>query len=615
VTHRTPDGLFLAFQSALAGRYALERELGRGGMGIVYLARELHLDRLVAIKLLPPELAERPALRERFLREARLAARLSHPHIIPIHAVHEVDGFVCFVMAFIDGETLTQRVHARGPLSVSDGIRLLREVAWALGHAHGQALVHRDIKPDNILIEHDTGRALVADFGIAAATDDDVGTGAVGTPEFMSPEQAKGAQADARSDIYSLGVTAYFALSGHLPFSADSSAALLAMHLEEAPRPLSSVANAVPRRLATLVDQCLAKDPERRPVSAQHFADALALGLEQKRALPAALRAFVKRGGRLDGAGTVLALFGGVAAGATLTYASGPAAGLAAMLGVYVAIPAPYAVIAARRLLDLGFAHADLESAFMAERDSSREERSGGVSRLRRWLERGLASVAQVTGATTAVLLPFLFTGDAARLGTVGALALLTGAVATLCTLGYLGVMQLRRDVDLEFWQRVWTGAFGQWAFAVARRIRGRASVTRAMTHRATELSLSLAAEQLYETLPQSTRESLGDLPTLMQRLQRDATNLRRQLGLLQDAPFAEQQSKVQARLQDVVNAMESIRLGLLRLHAGALSLQAFTTQLELAEGVCADVDRLIEAHEDVHAALRFPPAVELTPA
>ena len=184
------DPVLLAFQMALAGRYSIDRELGRGGMGVVYLAREVHLDRLVAIKLLPPDRAAQPGLRERFLREARLAAKLSHPNIIPIHAVEDTGGFVFYVMAFVDGETLAQRVRTRGPLPSSEGARVLREVAWALAHAHGQGLVHRDVKPDNILLESATGRVLVADFGIAAAAGDSGGDGISGTPEFMSPEQA-----------------------------------------------------------------------------------------------------------------------------------------------------------------------------------------------------------------------------------------------------------------------------------------------------------------------------------------------------------------------------------------------------------------------------------------
>src|SRR5882724_1613330 len=162
-----PDRLFLDFQSVLAGRYSLERELGRGGMGVVYLAREVRLDRPVAIKLLPPHHAGDEHLRDRFLREARTAAKLSHPHIIPIFAVDEVGAFVFFAMAYVAGETLTERVRRLGPLAPSEAGRVLREVAWALAYAHSQGLVHRDVKPDNIMLEEASGRALVADFGIA----------------------------------------------------------------------------------------------------------------------------------------------------------------------------------------------------------------------------------------------------------------------------------------------------------------------------------------------------------------------------------------------------------------------------------------------------------------
>src|ERR1041384_2253705 len=162
------DTIFLGFQTALAGRYSIERELGRGGMGIVYLAREVRLDRLVALKLLPPALARLPGPRERFLREARLAAKLSHPNIIPIYAVDEVAEYVFFAMAYVEGETLTERVRNRGPLPPGDATRLLREIAWALAYAHAQGVIHRDVKPDNIMLEAGSGRALVADFGIAA---------------------------------------------------------------------------------------------------------------------------------------------------------------------------------------------------------------------------------------------------------------------------------------------------------------------------------------------------------------------------------------------------------------------------------------------------------------
>jgi serine/threonine-protein kinase len=270
---------------ALGDAYTIEGEIGRGGMGVVYRARDERLQRRVAIKVLPPELAFQQDIRERFTREAQTAARLSHPHIVPIHSVGEGQGLVYFVMGYVDGESVAARIRRRGSLSVDEARRIMMETADALSAAHAMSVIHRDIKPDNILLEGTRGRVMVTDFGIAKALSATSGatlTGigvAIGTPAFMSPEQAAGERdIDGRSDLYSLGVVTYQMLTGALPFNAPSVAGILMKQITEPAPDLRIKRPDTPEDLAQAVGRCLEKDPESRWATA----DALRRALESR---------------------------------------------------------------------------------------------------------------------------------------------------------------------------------------------------------------------------------------------------------------------------------------------------------------------------------------------
>lgn len=277
-------GELAAFRAALRGQYDIQRELGRGGMGIVLLARDERLDRAVALKVLPPHLAEDGDTRERFLREARMAAQLSHPNIVPVYRADEIGGFAFFAMGFVEGETLGERIRDRGTLPAADTVRILREVAWALAYAHARGIVHRDIKPDNILLDRQSGRAIVTDFGIARAdfnpalTQDGL---VLGTVHYMSPEQATGDALDGRSDLYALGCIGYLALSGRLPFDGTSPQGVLVAHATKEPPALRSVAPSVDPALASVIDRLLRKLPDQRFSTGEALADALGKAIEQ----------------------------------------------------------------------------------------------------------------------------------------------------------------------------------------------------------------------------------------------------------------------------------------------------------------------------------------------
>ncbi|HEX3234978.1 MAG TPA: protein kinase [Gemmatimonadales bacterium] len=272
--------LFAALQAALGPQYRLERELGRGGMGAVFLATDATLDRRVAIKVVHPELTAHPSIARRFLAEARTIARLRHPNVVAVHTAGSTDGLLYYVMDEVAGESLRQRLTREPRLDPALVGRIVADVAAALDAASRAGIVHRDVKPENVLLEEASGRAMLADFGIARAMLGDgsgptTGQGvAVGTPAYMSPEQAAGEEVDGRSDLYALGVVAYEMLAGHPPFQGPNRV-VVSKHIAERPVPIERVRPDAPRRLAASVMKALEKHPAERWQSGEELRQAL----------------------------------------------------------------------------------------------------------------------------------------------------------------------------------------------------------------------------------------------------------------------------------------------------------------------------------------------------
>lgn len=638
---------FLELQQALAGRYSLERELGRGGMGIVYLAREVRLDRPVALKLLPATFAAQRTLRERFLREARTAARLSHPHIVPIHAVDEVGDFVFMVMAYVEGQTLEQRVRDRGPLPATDAARVLREVAWALAYAHAQGVVHRDIKPANILLEGGSGRALVTDFGIAHVSDSPAltsGAEILGTAEFMSPEQASGEPVDGRSDLYALGVVGYYMLSGGVPFAGPTVAATLAKQITQVAAPLSSVAPEVPVALAHAIDRCLAKDPAARFEGGEQLAEALGTALERRSRIPLALHVFNERLQHASRPMAAMAMGSLFATTITVMFASDAATmppgfvTVTAIMAAFLAgTPVGMAVQIVRRLLRSGHGHDELLRALRIQIEERREtlasERAPTPSRWDRLILRAGVSalLVNVAGLLYMILGPYFPAFETV------VLPIMNVAGVTYMGAGlYLGSKHIvGGTVPGEPGLKFWKSRIGRWLFRLAGLGLDRLPAVGA-SYRPTELAIGMAADRLFEDLPAAVRESFSELPAHLRALELHAENARARIaeldaiahdveqggaldrqralalaggtgearddlaGDIRDARAAAEQ-----RLAEVVGALETIRLQLLRMHAGVGSPVGTTADLTAALDMSKDLEYLIEGQREVNQLLK----------
>ena len=620
---------FLEFQAALAGEYSLQRELGRGGMGIVYLARDVQLDRDVAIKVLPRELAQTAEAREWFLREARTAAGLSHPHIVPIHRVGEAGDFVFFVMSYVEGETLGERLRSRGPLAPAEAARILREVAWALAYAHGRGIVHRDVKPDNILLEAGTGRALVTDFGIAhgrgGATSAADPARIMGTAHYMSPEQAAGLPVDGRSDVYALGVVGHLAVSGRLPFEAASLPALITRQAAETPPGVLRVAPALPAGLAAAIDRCLARDPEDRFPDGEALAAALAPAPETRPALPPTLRAWLAARNPLLvpylgwSTGFSVLLLGNIYA---LSIGNpGSSIGDVALLLTIASSPlvpiVGFHLYQAHRQFRAGHTLADLRTALQVEqRERAESEALARKDEEPRW--HRLLRVATVGSAGWLATTIGLVAQGVMHENRTNIWWLIVPVLSTL----FLGAASNALDVQFipdrirKWWQtgireRLWNSPAGEW---LAKRMDAPdRSAIGAGAFRATEAALGVAAGELFAALPAAFREQLSELPATVAALEAAAAAARAEIELVAalGPPDAGEGSALEARrkaatahLAESVAALEGIRLDLLRLHAGAADLAPLTTLIDSARRLGEDAVRLAEAQEEVDFAV-----------
>ena len=604
-----------ALQTALRGRYLLEGELGRGGMGIVFLGRDIALERPVAIKLLPPHFAGIAEIRARFLQEARTAARLAHPHIIPIHAVETHGDLACFVMSYVPGRTVAEVVEQEGPLPPGVVARLIQEVAWALAYAHQQGVVHRDVKPDNILLERGSGRALVMDFGIAHVARDTPITPPdqrFGTARYASPELAGGEPADGRSDLYSLGVTAYFALTGRTPFEGDHASALLVQHLTAPPPPVASLRPGTPAALAQAIDRCLAKDPADRYPDGESLAAALDVAGTVRSTPPLLSRL----AGEMSSFSADLCGYGTLAATVLIAQLFTPdflgfgqiyALGIALVMLSLTALKGMGLAGTLRDTARQGWSIADIREALLTHAAGE------GAARTPKPLSRSVAAYLAGLGA----MLAFWIGPREAVLTTetVGPLVLLTELISLLMPVALGRWFGARLDAPRGAQPGPLSRLMAVKAGWLMRLIRPRRGALPPMLPdaRPTALLLGDQAEALYRALPAADRARLDGVEEAIARLCERATRLHEreerlgaalaEVGGRGDArrdgarhELEEEQRSTRAALGETVATLDALRLDLLRLRAGTMTAEGMTEALDTVKRIGAEVDARLEA-------------------
>ncbi len=599
-------------RDALAPHYILERELGRGGMGAVYLAHDVQLDRPVAIKFLPPDLAARPDLRARFLQETRTAASFSHPNIVPVHAVEERDKVLCFVMGYVDGETLSKRIQRAGPLPVGEAVRLLQEAAWALSYAHGRGIIHRDVKPDNILMDRGSGRAMITDFGISRSQENTGGLTMVGeligTPQFMSPEQATGEAVDGRSDLYSLGVVAFYALTGRFPFDASSTQGFLAAHITKPAPAVASVRPDLPASLSTAVDRLLEKDPARRFQTGEELAEQLDPLRASRREIPSQIRLFSVKSNQLIRNAIMLAFLA-----PTLMNAVGGDADQMILFTMVIAASISLVLSAIGGLRELaaqGFSHDDLRTGLLSIGDEQEEAYAllraapdWSDRRRRRWK----IIAAGVVGAVIFSVLAFHFRVPRPQGGYQspwqGILSAALGASLGISTLIYTiaGAGGARR-MDSRL-RRLWTGSFGKMIYnSIASRIRMRPPPR--------SVSIEAGPMTVFDGLSREMRRNLGDVNRVIASLVAAKAELverearlessqeeasRGTTGLATDTlervvtELTQARTAASQRRAEITTELEKLRLELIRLRSGVGTAAEVRAESDRAKALVED--------------------------